>query len=179
MTIENTPAPARHAVTPWPTCTADPDELARFHDLERRSPASLGALLAVRVAGTPDKEAYRRPDGRGGWRSQTWAETGRVAAEIAAGLLDLGVVHEDRIAIMSSTRVEWIEVDLGVMCAGAATTTIYPTSTSDEVVHILADSDSRIAVVEHADHLATVLAAGSPVRHAVLIDGPRRPIGAG
>ena len=143
--------------------TASPDELARFRDLERRSPASLGALLQVRVAGTPDTEAYRRPDGRGGWRSQTWAETGRVAEEIAAGLLDLGVVREDRIAIMSSTRVEWIEVDLGIMCAGAATTTIYPTSTSDEALHILTDSDSRVAVVEHADHVAKVLAAGSPV----------------
>jgi len=172
MTTESTQVPARPAITPSPTCTAGPDELARFHDLERRSPASLGALFEVRVASTPDQEAYRRPDGRGGWRSQTWAETGRVAEEIAAGLLDLDVGHEDRIAIMSSTRVEWIEVDLGVMCAGAATTTIYPTSTSDEVVHILADSDSRVAVVENADHLAKVLAAGSPVRHAVLIDGP-------
>src|SRR4051794_39256473 len=106
MTSESTEVPARHAVTPSSACSAGPDELARFHDLERRSPASLGALLEVRVAGTPDKEAYRRPDGRGGWRSQTWAETGRVAEEIAAGLLDLDVVHEDRIAIMSSTRVE-------------------------------------------------------------------------
>ena len=175
MTIDSTPARDRHAVTPSATCTAGPDELARFRDLERRSPASLGALLETRVAATPDREAYRRPDGRGGWRSQTWAETGRVAEEIAAGLLDLGVVREDRIAIMSSTRVEWIEVDLGVMCAGAATTTIYPTSTADEVVHILADSGSRVAVVDHADHLAEVLAAGSPVRHAVLIDGPAPP----
>ncbi|HYN97359.1 MAG TPA: long-chain fatty acid--CoA ligase [Pilimelia sp.] len=172
MAIDSTPAPAGPAGTPSPTCTAGPDELARFHDFERRSPASLGALLEVRVASTPDKEAYRRPDGRGGWQSQTWAETGRAAEEFAAGLLDLGVAHEDRVAIMSSTRVEWIEVDLGVMCAGAATTTIYPTCTWADVVHILADSDSRVVVVEHADHLATVLAAGSPVRHAVLIDGP-------
>jgi long-chain acyl-CoA synthetase len=172
MTIERNQVPAGSAVTPSPACTAGPDELARFQELERRSPASLGALLAARVADTPDKEAYRRPDGRGGWRSQTWAETGRVADEIAAGLLDLGVVREDRIAIMSSTRVEWIEVDLGVMGAGAATTTIYPTSTAEDVGHILADSGSRVAVVEHAEHLAKVLAAGSPVRHAVLIDGP-------
>jgi long-chain acyl-CoA synthetase len=47
----------------------------------------------------------------------------------------------------------------------------------DEVVHILADSGSRVAVVENADHLPAVLAAGSPVRHAVLIEGPA-PAGA-
>jgi long-chain acyl-CoA synthetase len=172
MSIDSTPVPAGHAVTPSTTCTAHPDELARFHELQRRSPASLGALLEARVAGTPDQVAYLRPDGHDGWRSQTWADTGHVAAEIAAGLLDLGVVREDRVAIMCSTRVEWIEVDLGVMCAGAATTTIYPTSTPDDVAHILTDSDSRVAVVENADHLPAVLAAGSPVRHAVLIDGP-------
>ncbi|GIJ72121.1 AMP-dependent synthetase/ligase [Virgisporangium ochraceum] len=153
-------------------CTAPADELARFPDLERRSPASLGALFADRVATTPDTEAYRRPDGAGGWRSQTWAETGRVAGEIAAGLLALGVAREDRVAIMASTRVEWIEVDLGIMCAGAATTTVYPTSTVDEVVHILADSGSRVAVVENTGHLDAVLAAGSPVDRVVLVDGP-------
>ena len=149
MTIKSTDVPDSQAVTPSPECTASPDEIARFHDLDSRSPASIGALFETRVAATPDTEAYRQPDGQGGWRSQTWAETGRVAEEIAAGLLDIGVAREDRVAIMCSTRVEWIEVDLGIMRAGAATTTIYPTSTPDEVVHILTDSDSRVVVVEN------------------------------
>ncbi|WP_432969045.1 AMP-dependent synthetase/ligase [Dactylosporangium sp. CA-233914] len=157
-------------ISPDTACTAPPDETAAFERLWRAAPPSLGALLQARVAATPDAEAYRRPDGHGGWRSQTWAGTHRAATEIAAGLLGLGLAPEDRVAIMSGTRVEWIEADLGIMCAGGATTTVYPTSTLDDVVHILADSASRIAIVERAEHLAKVRAPGSPVEHAIVIE---------
>ena len=37
---------------------------------------------------------------------------------LAAGLLALGVVPEQRVGIASSTRYEWILADLAVMCAG-------------------------------------------------------------
>ncbi|MBB2943358.1 long-chain acyl-CoA synthetase [Actinoplanes lutulentus] len=151
--------------------SAPATEVAAWERLWQTAPASLGALLAERVARTPDAEAYRWPDPDGEWRSQTWAQAGLVAREIAAGLLALGLRPQDRVAVMSGTRVEWIHADLGVMCAGGATTTVYPTSTAEDVSYILADSDSRIAVVENAGYLDKVLAAGSPVEHAVLIDG--------
>jgi long-chain acyl-CoA synthetase len=158
-------------VTASTSCRASTAEETRLAELRRTEPASFGAMFLDRVARTPEAEAYRLLDSRGAWRSQTWAETGTAVTEIAAGLLHLGLRAQERVAILAGTRTEWIEADFGVMCAGGATTTVYPSSSAAEVTHILTDSASRFAVVEHPGQLAKVFAAGSPVEHAVLIDG--------
>ncbi|MFI7541961.1 AMP-dependent synthetase/ligase [Actinoplanes sp. NPDC049599] len=163
--MSNKPVPAA------PECRAPAAEDARLAELRRTEPASFGAMFLDRVARTPGAEAYRRPGPGDTWQSQTWAATGTAVTEIAAGLLALGLRPQERVAIMSGTRTEWIEADFGVMCAGGATTTVYPTGTAEEVAHILTDSASRFAVVEQAGQLGKVLAAGTPVEHAVLIDG--------
>ena len=54
----------------------------------------------------------------------------------------------ERVAIASSTRIEWAYADLANMTAGAATTTIYPTTIADDVAFILSDSDSRVVFAE-------------------------------
>lgn len=76
-------------------------------------------------------------------------------------------------ALASSTRVEWILADLGVMCAGAATTTIYPSTNTEESAFILADSESRVLIAEDAAQLAKAREnrAGLPsLAHVVVID---------
>ncbi|RBY87722.1 long-chain fatty acid--CoA ligase [Blastococcus sp. TF02A-30] len=109
---------------------------------------SVARLFADRVAATPRSEAFRFPDGAGGWRSVTWEEAGTTVRSLAAGLLALGVRPEDRVAIASTTRVEWIYADLAVLCAGGATTAVYPTTNAEDAAFILADSGSRIAFAE-------------------------------
>ena len=108
---------------------------------------SVAAMFYGRVATSPDAEAYRFPTAEG-WGSATWAETRGIVDELAAGLLALGIQPEDRVAIASSTRIEWIHADLAITCAGAATTTVYPTTSADDVALILADSGSRIVFAE-------------------------------
>src|SRR3954468_6020972 len=68
---------------------------------------------------------------------------------IAAGLIELGVRPEQRVALASTTRLEWILADLGIMCAGAVTTTVYPQTNADECAYILSDSDSRVLIAEN------------------------------
>ncbi len=48
-------------------------------------------------------------------------------------------------ALASATRYEWVLADLAVMCAGAATTTVYPTTTASDVAFIVANSGSRLS----------------------------------
>jgi hypothetical protein len=50
-----------------------------------------------------------------------------------AGLLALGIRPEQRVAIASATRLDWIHAGLAIMCSGAATTAGYP-STADDVM---------------------------------------------
>jgi long-chain acyl-CoA synthetase len=123
-------------------------------------PPSVATLFMERVAMTPDAEAYRYPvpsasgEGPDDWRSLTWAQAAARVYAIAAGLMDLGVRSEERVAIAAATSVDWIFADLGVLCAGAATTTVYPSTNTDETAFILADSGSRVLIAEDAAQLA-------------------------
>jgi len=140
--------------------------------LVRRS-KSLPELFRRRVAQTPDREAYRYPVADQ-WRSMTWRQAGERVRAIAGGLLALGLGREDRVGVLCSTRVEWLLVDLGILTAGGATTTVYPSSTSDECAYILSDSGSRMAFAENADQLAKLRAerAATPaLERVILIDG--------
>ena len=79
---------------------------------------SIPDMLAQRVAATPGDRAFGYPDADGGIGWMSWADVGARATTIAAGLLGLGVGPEDRVAILSSTRVEWLLADFGIMNAG-------------------------------------------------------------
>ena len=102
------------------------------------------------------KEAFRYLDGER-WVSLTWNELQTTTFELAAGLLSLGVETEDRVAIASGTRIEWVLADLAIMCAGGATTTVYPTTQHEDVSFILADSGSKIVFAEDELQVAKVL----------------------
>ena len=72
-------------------------------------------------------------------------------------MLALGVELEDRVAIASGTRIEWVLADLAIMCAGAATTTVYPTTQHGDVSYILTDSESKLVFAENEGQVAKIL----------------------
>jgi long-chain acyl-CoA synthetase len=119
-------------------------------------PPSVGAMFLAQVEASGPREAYRYlSDGR--WVSLTWNETKDKAFLYAAALLSLGIQPEERVAIASGTRIEWILADLAVMCAGGATTTVYPTTQHEDVAYIVGDSDSRVIFAEDEIQVAKVL----------------------
>ena len=138
-----------------------------------RKTTSLAQLFARRVHDTPDREAYRYPVGEA-WRSMTWRQTGERVKAIAAGLLSLGLHREDRVGILCNTRVEWLLCDLGVLSAGGATTTVYPSSTAEECAFILADSQTKYVFVEDAKQLDKLRAHKKEMpqlARCILVDG--------
>lgn len=138
-----------------------------------RKTTSLPQLLAQRVQDTPDREAYRYPVGEG-WRSMTWRQAGERIKAIAAGLVALGLHREERVGILSNTRVEWLLCDLGILSAGGATTTVYPSSTPEDCAFILADSDTRYVFVEDGIQITKLRAhrAEMPkLQKVITIDG--------
>ncbi|MEU3945369.1 AMP-dependent synthetase/ligase [Streptomyces sp. NPDC029526] len=146
--------------------------------IENRPP-SVAALFLERVASTPEAEAYRYPvpaasgTGPDDWKSLTWKQTADRVGAIAAGLVELGVNPEERVALASSTRVEWILADLGILCAGAATTTVYPQTNADESAYILSDSQSKVLIAENAEQAAKAVAKRDELpdlTHVVVID---------
>jgi long-chain acyl-CoA synthetase len=109
---------------------------------------NVGEMFFDRVNASGPREAFRYPDADENWHSMTWSETGDKVTKIAAGLVALGVEPEQRVAIASGTRIEWILSDLATNAAGAATTTVYPSTVTADVVYILSDSDSRVVFAE-------------------------------
>ncbi|TRY19721.1 long-chain fatty acid--CoA ligase [Tessaracoccus rhinocerotis] len=119
---------------------------------------SVGEMFNNRVAETPQRVAFMEPDraGNGNWTKYTWAQTKDEVDAIAAGLLARGLTHEQRVAIISGTRLEWIHVDLAISCAAGATTTVYPNTAAGDVDYILKDSGSVVVVAEDAEQAAKV-----------------------
>ena len=135
---------------------------------------SLAHMFFDRVKTSPDLEAYSFPDEHEKWQSLTWAQTGVRVTDLAAGLISLGIEPEERVAIASSTRVEWILADLAIIASGAATTTVYPSTIPGDVAYILADSDSRIVFAEDDEQVAKLREKHSElpsVIKVIVIDG--------
>src|SRR5512139_1986851 len=122
--------------------------------LDNRAP-SVGALFRNRVRATPAAPAYQYfKDGGAELATLTWAETEEVVRAWAAGLVSLGIGLEDRVAIASTTRLEWVLADLAIICAGGATTTVYPTTIAEDVAYIISDSESSIVFAEDQEQVA-------------------------
>ena len=140
--------------------------------IENRA-ASVPKMFLNRVAATPAAEAFRYPE-NGGWASVTWQQVGEQVELIAAGLIALGINPEDRVALASGTRYEWVVADFGILAAGAATTTVYPTTNAEDVAFIVANSGSRIVIAEdqkQVDKLVAHRAELPAVEKVVLIEG--------
>jgi len=140
--------------------------------IENRA-ASVPKMFIDRVAVTPNAEAFRFP-ADGGWTSVTWQQVGDRVEFIAAGLIALGINPEDRVALASGTRYEWVVVDFGILAAGAATTTVYPTTNAEDVAYIVANSGSRIVIAEDRQQLDKLVACRAElpaVEKVVLIEG--------
>jgi long-chain acyl-CoA synthetase len=133
---------------------------------------SIPDMFLQRVRATPNGRAFAVPapdDASITWL--TWAQVGERAKAIGAGLVGLGVGLEDRVAILSNTRLEWVLVDLGINLAGAATTTVYPTTEPEDATYIVADSASKVLVAEDPKQALKLAGADTSVTHVVLIDG--------
>jgi long-chain acyl-CoA synthetase len=120
--------------------------------IDARSP-SVARMFYDRVEKSANREAYRFPDADEVWHSMTWSETGEHVTRLAAGLVALGIQPEERVAIASGTRFEWIFADLAINAAAAATTTVYPSTAAEDVAYILADSGSRIVFAEDDEQI--------------------------
>jgi long-chain acyl-CoA synthetase len=76
--------------------------------------------------------------------------------DLSLGLEGVGVVADDRVAILADSRPEWTIVDLATLAAGAVTVPVYATLPAGQVGYILADSGARVVVVENDEQAAKV-----------------------
>jgi len=109
--------------------------------------------LLKRVDESPDHPALAYRDGEV-FVSVSTADMWETVRELSAGLVASGVRKGDRVALHSGTRIEFTYFDYAIWAAGAATTTIYETSSAEQVRWILSDSGCVALISENADTLA-------------------------
>ncbi|MCA0179914.1 MAG: long-chain fatty acid--CoA ligase [Actinobacteria bacterium] len=156
-----------------PTMLKNPTEEQIDYSLLENRAANVGALFRDRVAKTPDAIAYWYPEGDG-YAKVSWKQVKDTVYALGAGLIDLGVGEEERVAIASGTRYEWVIADLADMVSGAVTTTIYPTTIADDVAFILSDSDTKVVFAEdnaQVEKLRSIRDVIPNVAKVVVFDG--------
>ncbi|MGD2114325.1 MAG: long-chain fatty acid--CoA ligase [Acidobacteriota bacterium] len=136
---------------------------------------SIVEMFHHRVELTPDAEAMsgrKRPGA--GWYTLTWSETAARVRRIACGLASIGLEHADRAAILATSSPTWVLIDLGILAAGGATTTVYTSNTPEECAHILSDSESVVCFAENPDQASKLLEVRSELpdlRRVIVMEG--------
>ncbi|MFN8391468.1 MAG: long-chain fatty acid--CoA ligase [Bdellovibrionota bacterium] len=89
--------------------------------------------------------------------SRTYGELRTRVQQIATFLSSLGVERGTSVAILSSTRPEWIEADLGILSTGGVATSIYQSLPAGDVAYILFDSGAHIVFAENQEQVDKLL----------------------
>ncbi len=108
---------------------------------------TLNRMFLNRIETGGDAVRYLVPDGTA-WNPMTYREVGAAVREMANGLFSLGLSRGDKVAILSSTRVEWCLADIAGILGGFVTVPIFPSLLPDQVAYILGHSASRVVFVE-------------------------------
>jgi len=130
-------------------------------------------LFVAREAATPGSTAFLEPQGDG-WRPVSWQQLGERVRAAALGLQALGLRPAERCALLSGTRLEWIVADLATLCAGGATTTVYPSSTAEDCIYIINDSEAVFLFAENEDQVQKLSPRRSELRtvkKVIVFDG--------
>ncbi len=153
-------------------CFADEHALSDAGGLARFLDTTAPRLLLNRAKDQPSDIALR--DKRlGVYRGISWREYCDTVEELALGLHSIGARAGDRICIMGDACTEWLLADLAAMAIGAITVGVYPTSSQDDIQHVVRDSGARYFFAEtqeHLDKLLAVIEHLTDIRQIIVID---------
>ncbi len=101
-------------------------------------------------------ERYPRQDSISDKQNDNWVnystkEVQETIDKFSLGLLKMGVVPGDKLAIISPNRSEWNFVDLGLLQLGCVDVPIYPNISLSEYEYILNNSGAKIIFVANED----------------------------
>jgi long-chain acyl-CoA synthetase len=83
----------------------------------------------------------------------------------AFGLAALGVKKDDKIAIISENRPEWVYADMAILGLGAVDVPIYPSLTAESIEFILINSEAKGVIISNKFQLNKILKIRENLRH--------------
>ncbi|MCI5064239.1 long-chain fatty acid--CoA ligase [bacterium] len=119
---------------------------AAFYSLARSEPDRVvyeQALIGANGDSSDKRERVAR----------TFSEVEERVLKVAHYLRSIGVQPGDKVAIVSSSRPEWMECDLAAHTLGAIVVSIYQSVPADDVGYILFDSGANVVFAENQEQL--------------------------
>ena len=83
------------------------------------------------------------------WSGKTFQEIGINIDKIINSLYKLGLKKGDRVFLLSSNRIEWVEFDIAIMSVGAITVPAFVTNNLDDNDFIIKNSSPKIIIFEN------------------------------
>jgi long-chain acyl-CoA synthetase len=110
-------------------------------------------------------EGVLPPASEGEYADVTYAEMRAIVRRLAAGFRELGVEGDTRVALYAQTRMEWAQTDFAALAAGATVTTVYASSSPDQVRYLIEDPEATVVVAEDRELLDEVLGVADDLDH--------------
>jgi acyl-CoA synthetase (AMP-forming)/AMP-acid ligase II len=138
---------------------------------------TLGEYLDRTVRRFPDKEAFVFREKR-----VTWKELGRIVDRLVLALIDLGIGHGDKVAVLFPNRLEFIYASLALARIGAINIPISERLREREIRYIL-DRTEAVALImvpefwgfSFCDLISNLKADLPNLRHVVVCDKVQHP----
>ncbi|MBC5994735.1 AMP-dependent synthetase/ligase [Pontibacter cellulosilyticus] len=115
-------------------------------------------LLSYQLANYPQPDCLAAKE-NGNWVKYSTQDVQDYANKVSLGLLKLGIGKEDKVAIVSFNRPEWVFADFGIQQIGAISVPMYPTITVEDYSYIFKDAEVKVVFVADASLYNKVSAA--------------------
>jgi long-chain acyl-CoA synthetase len=139
-----------------PELAAESHGSPEFHALPDGE--GLFSVVAEGARRHPQRPVLSRRTGTG-WTDVTSAQFCADVVTLAERMIDWGVEHGDRVAVLGRTGYEWAVTDYAALSIGAVTVPVYPTASPEQVRHLLADSGAAYGFAETPEQVALLTGA--------------------
>ncbi len=110
---------------------------------------------------------YRKVDNK--YQGISYSEFKEHTENFAFGLAALGIHKDDKVAIISENRPEWVYSDMAILGLGAVDVPIYPSLTAESIEFILNNSESKGVIISTKFQLNKILKVKHNLRYLKFI----------
>ncbi|AIZ63036.1 AMP-dependent synthetase [Hymenobacter sp. DG25B] len=115
-------------------------------------------ILPYQLENTPKSDCLAAKV-NGTWEKMSTQQVYDAAQLVSLGLVKLGLKKDDKVAIISMNRPEWMLADYGISQIGAVSVPMYPSITVEDYKYIFADAGVKAVFVADKKLYANVTAA--------------------
>lgn len=132
--------------------------------------------LSKKYAGKNKAVFHHKLDPKGSYEPVFWDQVTTDVNALAAYMIEHGIEHGDRVAILSENRYEWAVVDLAIQLIGGVNVSLYTTLPPSQCEYILQDSESKLFFVStgiQVKKAVEVYDSCEDLKHVVAFDKPK------